>query len=448
MNPNKQQEEEIKLFLTEYWNSYLRGDLETFASFLADEYKNIGGTLQEIFHNKKEMMAYTKAVNYQMVGTVAMRNKEVRIFPLDPYIMAHEYLDLYIKPAEEWVFYGKLRLSNILQKIDGQWKVLHQHGSFPDAKAEEGESIGFKKVSKENQELKDAIKRRTVELENKTRELELSMAELKDAQSQLIHAEKLASLGQLAAGIAHEIKNPMNFVNNFSELSLEYVTEIQEELEKLEKNDSREAIASLLQDVEENLKKIHQHGTRADGILKSMLLHSRGGNGIMEPTNVNELIKEYVNLAFHGMRAGKSAINVKIDYQLDANPGVAEINPEDFSRVILNLCNNAFDAMRSKLLKEKTANYLPVLKLITKVAHDTLFIGIEDNGPGVPDTIKNKLFEPFFTTKKGTEGTGLGLSITHDIIKTHGGKIQIASQENEYTRFEISIPLTQKNKNI
>ncbi|MCH6201640.1 ATP-binding protein [Aquiflexum sp. LQ15W] len=256
---------------------------------------------------------------------------------------------------------------------------------------------------------------------------------------QLIQQEKLASLGQLTAGIAHEIKNPLNFVNNFSELSIEYVDEINEAVEKLEQNETTEDIKSLLGDVKVNLTKILQHGSRADGIVRSMLMHSRGGKGIKEPTDLNELIKEYVNLAFHGMRASKNPINVDIKVQLEEELPKVLLNPEDFSRVILNLCKNAFDAMRDKteLLGK---DYLPKLSVSTKNLQDGVMLVVEDNGPGVPEEIRDKLLMPFFTTKKGTEGTGLGLSITHDIIKDHEGVLEIDSQVGEYTRFIILIP--------
>jgi signal transduction histidine kinase len=315
---------------------------------------------------------------------------------------------------------------------------------MPDSKADEGETIGFDAVANENIQLKEAIKRRTAQLEQKNEELQNALEELKATQAQLIQSEKLASLGQLAAGIAHEIKNPMNFINNFSDLSLEYVEEIKEVLTKLDRNNYTTEIEELLDDVTENLKKVHHHGTRADGIVTSMLMHSRGGNGTMEPTDLNALIKEYVNLAFHGMRAGKSPINVSINLDLDDSIGAVPLNTEDFSRVILNLCKNAFDAMRSKsLLADNT--YQPTLNISSyKDNNEVVHVDIEDNGPGVPDGIKEKLFQPFFTTKKGTEGTGLGLSITHDIITKHNGSIKVTSKENHFTCFHIYLPQNQK----
>ena len=233
----------------------------------------------------------------------------------------------------------------------------------------------------------------------------------------------------------------MNFINNFSELSLEYVEELKEALAKLNQNDTTAEMDELLNDVAENLKKVHHHGTRADNIVKSMLMHSRGGTGKLEPTDLNALIREYVNLAFHGMRAGKSAINVTIDLQLDETIGAVLLNIEDFSRVILNLCKNAFDAMRTKSLTTKNETYQPLLSIRTyKDDAQVVHIEIEDNGPGIPNSIKEKLFQPFFTTKKGTEGTGLGLSITHDIITKHKGRIEVISEENHITRFHIYLP--------
>lgn len=271
------------------------------------------------------------------------------------------------------------------------------------------------------------------------KEIQKAYNELKATQAQLLQQEKLASLGQLTAGIAHEIKNPLNFVNNFSELSLEYIDEIYEELDKLEQSEITAEMRALLEDIKYNLQKTLQHGSRADGIVKSMLMHSRGGKGIMELTDLNELVKEYVNLAFHGMRANKNPINVDIQLQLDENLTKANLNPEDFSRVILNLCKNAFDAMRDKT-KENQNGYLPKLTVRTRDSGDSILIEVEDNGPGIAEENRDKLLMPFFTTKKGTEGTGLGLSITHDIVKAHQGVLEIYSKEGEFTTFSILLP--------
>ncbi len=273
--------------------------------------------------------------------------------------------------------------------------------------------------------------------------LENTLSKLKSTQSQLIQSEKLASLGQLTAGIAHEIKNPLNFVTNFSDLSMELIDEVFAELDNTDNPDSAEEIRELLTVVKSNLEKIHTHGTRADGIVKSMLQHSRGGSGKREPTDLNALVKEYVNLAFHGMRAGKNPINVTIDLQLGANIAHVPLIGEDFSRVILNLCNNAFDAMRTHGNKCRVigAPYNAKLTVHTKSENGQVRIEIQDNGPGIPDEIKDKILQPFFTTKKGTEGTGLGLSITHDIVKAHGGELKVESKVDEGSAFIILLPM-------
>ncbi|GAB2777057.1 hypothetical protein GCM10010465_24700 [Actinomadura fibrosa] len=291
------------------------------------------------------------------------------------------------------------------------------------------------------------VEERTLELEKAFQELEESHQNLKAAQNQLVQQEKLASLGQMTAGIAHEIKNPLNFVNNFSEVCIELIDEARVELDNAlkEHRNSPDSdpnfsllknISELLDSVENNLQKIHQHGSRADGIVKAMLLHSRGGSGKQVPTDLNSLLKEYVNLAYHGMRAGKKPIEVEIELQLDDSLQEVSLISEDFSRVILNLSNNAFDALREKLEK-KTFDAKLVVK--TEQDKDLVRILFKDNGPGIPEENKNKILQPFFTTKKGTEGTGLGLSISHDIVKAHGGNILIESEPGMGTTFILEL---------
>ncbi|WP_194973320.1 ATP-binding protein [Aquiflexum lacus] len=294
-----------------------------------------------------------------------------------------------------------------------------------------------------------------VKLEQAKAEVESAMSELKATQSQLVQQEKLASLGQLTAGIAHEIKNPLNFVNNFSEVSIEMIEEIKEERAKSQETRDETLVDDILEDIQSNLGKIYEHGSRANGIVTSMLQHSRGGSGKMEPTDLNALIKEYVNLSFHGMRAGKNPIDVDIQLDLDPDLGMVSLIKEDFTRVVINLCNNAFDAMRGKKYEVQSTkyqegehsvvNYLPKLKVSTMLENGRVRLLLEDNGPGIPDEIKDKILQPFFTTKKGTEGTGLGLSITHDIVKAHGGELSLESksdnENNKGTTFYITLPI-------
>jgi len=309
----------------------------------------------------------------------------------------------------------------------------------------------FQERLQAEKEKKDLFMHQNILLEkqvaDRTAELSHSLTELKSTQSQLVQQEKLASLGQLTAGIAHEIKNPLNFVNNFSEVSMELIEEALEEIAQIEDNEHATESAEILTDIKSNLTKIHEHGTRANGIVSSMLQHSRGGSGKLDPTDLNALVKEYVNLSFHGMRAGKNPIDVEIAFELDPEISDVPIIKEDFIRVIINLCNNAFDAMRGKTL-QGLEGYQPTLTVGTSQLPPEggkggyFKISIQDNGPGIPDEIKDKILQPFFTTKKGTEGTGLGLSITHDIIKAHGGELSIETKPGQGSIFSISLPKT------
>lgn len=281
-----------------------------------------------------------------------------------------------------------------------------------------------------------------IQLQTEKKRAEDALSELSATQAQLVQQEKLASLGQLTAGIAHEIKNPLNFVNNFSSVSVELLDEVVQEINTSAPELRNGDIPQLLGDIKINLTKIIEHGTRADGIVRSMLQHSRGGSGKKEPVDLNVLVKEYVNLAFHGMRASKNSINVDIVLDLDKSIGKVPVIAEDFSRVIINLCQNAFDAMREKCNAEekKPGSYLPTLTVRTRREADKIVVEVGDNGPGIPDAIKDKILQPFFTTKKGTQGTGLGLSITHDIVKAHGGEMNIETSADGGATFIIGLP--------
>ena len=297
----------------------------------------------------------------------------------------------------------------------------------------------LRNTAEQKSQLEMLVAERTSEILSQKEELQETLDHLRSTQEQLIQQEKLASLGQLTAGIAHEIKNPLNFVNNFSELSADFLQEISEEMPKIPDSPEKETILGLLENIKSNLGKIRHHGSRADGIVRSMLMHSRGGTGTMEPTDLNALIREYANLAFHGMRANPNPINVDVQLDLDEKLPLIKLNAEDFSRVILNLVKNAFDAMRDKILVQGS-EYKAKITIRTKDLGNQVQIQVEDNGPGVPEQIRDKLLMPFFTTKKGTEGTGLGLSITHDIINAHEGSLEIKSEEGKYTLFNILLP--------
>ena len=270
----------------------------------------------------------------------------------------------------------------------------------------------------------------------------MALTELKAAQQQLIHAEKMASLGALTAGIAHEIKNPLNFVNNFAALARELVIELRGELAgRAEKEEFRGSeIEDVLRDLEMNTSKIEEHGRRADLIVRSMMQHARGGSGERERVDVNTLVGEYLDLAYHGKRAQTPDFNADLVRNLDADVGDLEIVPQDVGRVLINLIGNAFDAVHQRS-RESDASYEPRVCVSTGMEGEWVEIRVTDNGPGIPEDVKAKIFEAFFTTKPTGAGTGLGLSMSHDIVtKGHGGTLRVESKVGEGTTFVVALP--------
>jgi signal transduction histidine kinase len=268
------------------------------------------------------------------------------------------------------------------------------------------------------------------------REIEKAYKQLKSTQQQLLHSEKMASLGELTAGIAHEIKNPLNFVNNFSEVSRELLEEMKAELKK---GDTKEADA-IATDVIQNLEKIVHHGQRADSIVRGMLQHSRSGDGKKEPADLNTLADEYLRLAYHGLRAKDKSFNAAMEMDFDPELPQVNIVPQDIGRVLLNLITNAFHAVGKRKEKE-TEGYGPTVWVTTRKSPQGVEISVRDNGGGIPDNIKDKIFQPFFTTKPTGEGTGLGLSMAYDIVtKGHGGELKLSESTEKGTEFTIWLP--------
>ncbi|MBN3581363.1 histidine kinase [Algoriphagus aestuarii] len=291
-------------------------------------------------------------------------------------------------------------------------------------------------------QLEKQVAARTAELLSQKNELETTLKELKSTQTQLIHAEKMASLGELTAGIAHEIQNPLNFVNNFSELSNELLEEMKEEIESGNYNIAKE----IAEDISENLKKINHHGNRADSIVKGMLQHSRVNSGEKILTDLNALADEFMRLSYHGLRAKDKSFNADFKLELDPELPQVEVVSQDFGRLILNLVNNAFYAVHEKKLKlDKeaggTSDFHPLVKITSTHLGDKIQIHVIDNGGGIPKSIIEKVFQPFFTTKPTGAGTGLGLSLSYDIVKAHGGEFTVESTEGEGTVFKIVLPM-------
>jgi two-component system NtrC family sensor kinase len=285
-------------------------------------------------------------------------------------------------------------------------------------------------------------------LENQKREtdsqkvkVEKTLEELKSAQSQLIQSEKMASLGELTAGIAHEIQNPLNFVNNFSEVNKELLSEMKEEIEK----GNLEEVKSIAGTIINNQEKINQHGKRADTIVKNMLQHSRSSSGIKEPTNINTLTDQYLKLAYHGFRAKDKTFNVTMETDFDERIGSINVVPQDIGRVMLNLFNNAFYAVQQKSTdafgNDGDKIFEPLVRLSTKMSADKVLISVRDNGNGISQSIVDKIFQPFFTTKPTGQGTGLGLSLSYDIVKAHGGELKVETIDGKGSEFIIQLPL-------
>ena len=319
-------------------------------------------------------------------------------------------------------------------------------GRSLQAKVVEVEQLSQKTIAQE-QEKQQILADQNIVLERqvteRTAELNQSLRHLKSTQTQLIQSEKMASLGELTAGIAHEIQNPLNFVNNFSEINTELVSEMKGEIEK----GDLEEIKAIASDIEENSKKINMHGKRADAIVKGMLQHSKVGNGAKEPTNINALVEECMRLAYHGLRAKDKSFNAELASHLDETLPKVNVIPQDMVRVMLNLFNNAFYAVNQKQ-KTAGADYKPTVEVSTELASPPagggggLIIKVKDNGTGIPDAIKDKIMQPFFTTKPTGEGTGLGLSLTYDmVVKGHGGSIEVVTKERQFTEFNIKLPL-------
>ena len=300
-------------------------------------------------------------------------------------------------------------------------------------------------------DLEYQVAERTAELTQQKEELQHALEHLKETQEQLIQSEKLASLGELTAGIAHEIQNPLNFVNNFSEVSVELLEELKEERGKAKEKRDEELEEEILGDIIQNLQKINHHGKRAASIVTGMLQHSRVSSGKKELADLNSLTDEYLRLSYHGLRAKDKSFNAQIVTDFDPNVPKLEVIPQDLGRVLLNLINNAFYAVHKKKQEisesaqsdlPTATNYEPTVWVTTKKVDSEIHISVRDNGTGIPEEVQSKIFQPFFTTKPTGQGTGLGLSLAYDIVtKGHGGEIEVESVEGGGTTFVVKLPI-------
>ncbi len=347
-------------------------------------------------------------------------------------------------------------LTNVINKsFYEDWEVLFKTASFfafiwmmamlyinnKQRKAlekERQEALEDKKKLQISETMKAALElqvtERTQELMGQKESLEKALEDLKATQTQLIYSEKMASLGELTAGIAHEIQNPLNFVNNFSEVNNELFLELKEELDK----GDIEEVKAIAADIEQNLQKINHHGKRADAIVKGMLQHSRSSGLNKEMTDINALADEYFRLSYHGLRAKDKSFNATFKTDFDPDLPMINIVAQDIGRVLLNLINNAFYAVKTQnFASPPEPDYKPTVTVSTKNIGDRIEVSVKDNGNGIPDHIKDKIFQPFFTTKPTGQGTGLGLSLSYDIVKAHGGELKVETKEGEGSEFVI-----------
>src|ERR1017187_2360750 len=343
-------------------------------------------------------------------------------------IEKYNFIDAYLKVGAAFSIVWLIAMAIVSRR---QQKALRKEQAKTRLEEEQRKWMAIRK-----EELEKIVSERTSQLRQQKEQVEQTLAELKATQAQLIQSEKMASLGELTAGIAHEIQNPLNFVNNFSEVNKELIDEMQQEIDKGNYTDAKE----ISNDIKENEDKIIHHGKRADAIVKGMLQHSRTSTGKKELTNINALADEYLRLSYHGLRAKDKEFNAEMKTDFDKSIGNINIIPQDIGRVLLNLYNNAFYAVTEKK-KQQPEGYEPVVSVSTKKINDKIEIRVKDNGNGIPQKVVDKIFQPFFTTKPSGQGTGLGLSLSYDIVKTHGGEIKVETKEGEGSEFIIQMPL-------
>ena len=402
------------------------------------------------------------------IGLATLREREG--MQDSAYIYGHKALSIFRKSGElagQWSAYDLLsRHFREAGRIDSAYHYLSLASAVRDSlagpdKIKRFERIGFQQQLKvwqlEQERERARIRTRTLTLlaglvvallfagliyrsnrqkQKANRILEQAMQDLKAAQAQLVQSEKMASLGELTAGIAHEIQNPLNFVNNFAEINAELIQELGDALA----TDRIDEAKSIAADIRENEEKIRHHGQRADGIVKGMLQHSRTSAGVKEPTDINQLVDEYLRLAYHGLRAKDKAFNARFETDLDETLTPIHVVPQDIGRVVLNLINNAFYAV-SERQREQPQGYIPAVVVRTCRSAKGVEITVRDNGNGIPEAIREKIFQPFFTTKPAGQGTGLGLSLSYDIVtKGHGGSLRVESAPGEGTTFIIALP--------
>lgn len=394
---------------------------------------------------KEPVFDFAKKVMYAVLPLIllAFFSDLFKLINISYYKQVDNYIDFAFCVAITWMI-------SIIVKSNKQQKALEAERKKTLAEEEKN-----KRIAAQNDQLEILVKERTTEIVKQKDDLQHTLTELRETQALLIQSEKMASLGELTAGIAHEIQNPLNFVNNFSEVNKELIEELNAELIKPVAERDEQLSNEILNDIKQNSEKINYHGKRADAIVKGMLQHSRTHTGQKEPADINALADEYLRLSYHGLRAKDKSFNATMKTDFDKTLDKINIIPQDIGRVLLNLFNNAFYAVQEKkaLSQARGDTYEPMVSvtiyqntsmdpaLLNGKVAKAVTILVRDNGNGIPKEILDKIFHPFFTTKPTGEGTGLGLSLSYDIIKSHGGSLQVKSEEGEFAEFQINLPM-------
>ncbi len=405
--------------------------IERFLAYIAEDFTGFGTGPGDYVPNRDALRMLTQREQEYLVYPFTIGQDWVNVRVLHPTLaLAEAEFNMDVQTDTDTLVLT-VRCSTLLERRNDQWLVIHAHYSLPDAMQGVAGTL-MEALKARNQELEREVARRTAELKQ-------SLDDLKAAQARLVQQEKMASLGALTAGIAHEIKNPLNFINNFAALSRELVDELEEGTDPGESK-------ALLADLKTNAEKIEKHGRRADGIIRSMLEHSRGSSGQRRAIDLNALVAKYVDLGLHGKCAQTVDFNVEIAKDFDATVGQVDVVPQDIGRVLLNLFGNAFDAVYEQA-QQAGRSYSPRVVVTTRLLEGQVEIRVTDNGPGIPETVGTKIFEPFFTTKPTGSGTGLGLSLSYDIItQGHGGTLTVDSEEDRGATFIVTLPLNEDRK--
>ncbi len=431
----------------EKWFSYAR--FFTVFLFAAEVILSASNTTRWIWH------IFLLSLLVFAIQQKEMRTLRMYLLAFAPYVVVSIISDLAQVIVTDFYNRWESYFGNTLM-LSVIWLVAILFSQYRQQKAAEKERIKRQKEDEINRaiairkvELEELVAERTAEITKQKEELEQTLSELKATQTQLIQSEKMASLGELTAGIAHEIQNPLNFVNNFSEISTELLDELKEEMQK----GNSEETEAITNDLKQNLEKIIHHGKRADGIVKAMLQHSRSSSGTKEPTDINALADEYLRLAYHGLRAKDKSFNATLKTDFDDAISKIDVVPQEIGRVILNLLTNAFYAVSEKkkqLAKNLPAEesqkeqspYTPTVLISTKKLNGKVEIKISDNGKGISEAEVEKIFQPFYTTKPSGKGTGLGLSMSYEIVtKEHGGQLKVENNKGEGVTFTVILPV-------